>query len=104
VRWLRNEDERAQALRDMGAEVVFGNLLDPIRMHRVIAGCETMYFSMSISDAYLAATVNTAGGGRSITLRESVINMSQMTVSSDEALPKLLRARSTSCTGSPSRR
>src|SRR5580700_5139711 len=57
---VRNEDERAQALRDMGAEVVVGNLLDLDSMHRVIAGCETMYFGMSISDAYLAATVNTA--------------------------------------------
>ena len=57
---VRNEDERAQALRDMGAEVVVGDLLDLDSMHRVIAGCETMYFSMSISDAYLAATINTA--------------------------------------------
>jgi hypothetical protein len=43
----------AQALRDMGAEVVVGNLLDLASMHRVIAGCETMYFGMSVSDAYL---------------------------------------------------
>jgi hypothetical protein len=57
---VRNEDERAQALRDMGAEVVVGNLLDLDWMHRVIAGCETMYFGMSVSDAYLAATVNAA--------------------------------------------
>src|SRR5215469_11197196 len=57
---VRNEDERAQALRDMGAEVVVGDLLDLDSMHRVIAGCETMYFSMSISDAYLAATINAA--------------------------------------------
>ena len=56
---VRNEDGRAQGLRDMGAEVVVGNLLD-LDMHRVIAGCETMYFGMSISDAYLAATVNAA--------------------------------------------
>lgn len=55
---VRNEDERAQTLRDMGAEVA-GNLLDLDSMHRVIAGCETMYFGMSVSD-YLAATVNTA--------------------------------------------
>ena len=40
---VRNEDERAQALRAMGAEVVVGNLLDLNSMHRVIAGCETMY-------------------------------------------------------------
>src|SRR5258708_37025171 len=61
---VRNEDERAQALRDMGAEVVVGDLLDLDSMHRAIAGCETMYFSMSVSDAYLAATVNTAAVGR----------------------------------------
>jgi uncharacterized protein YbjT (DUF2867 family) len=35
---VRNEDERAQALRDMGAEIVVGNLLDLDSMHRVIAG------------------------------------------------------------------
>ena len=57
---VRHEDERAQALRDMGAEVVVGDLLDLNSMHRVIAGCDTMYFSMSISDTYLAATVNAA--------------------------------------------
>src|ERR1700747_3564821 len=57
---VRNDDERAQALRDMGAEVVVGNLLDLNSMHRVIDGCETMYFGMSVSDAYLAATVNAA--------------------------------------------
>ena len=57
---VRKEDDRAQALRDMGAEVVIGDLLDLDSMHRVIAGCETMYFGMSVSDAYLAATVNAA--------------------------------------------
>src|SRR6266849_6191139 len=77
---VRNEDERAQALRDMGAEVVVGNLLDLDSMHRVIAGCETMYFSMSISDAYLAATVNTAAVAKHHGVK-AFINMSQMTLS-----------------------
>ena len=31
---VRTEDERAQALRDMGAEVVVGNLLDLDSMHQ----------------------------------------------------------------------
>jgi uncharacterized protein YbjT (DUF2867 family) len=39
---VRSEDERARALRDMGAEVVAGNLLDLNSMHKVIAGCDTM--------------------------------------------------------------
>jgi uncharacterized protein YbjT (DUF2867 family) len=77
---VRTEDERAQALRDMGAEVVVGNLLDLDSMHRVIAGCDTMYFSMSISDAYLAATVNTAAVAKYHGVK-TFINMSQMTIS-----------------------
>src|SRR5881397_888018 len=77
---VRNEDERAQALRDMGAEVVVGNLLDLDSMHRVIAGCDTMYFGMSVSDTYLAATVNTAAVAKHHGVK-AFINMSQMTVS-----------------------
>src|SRR5258706_16484486 len=77
---VRKEDERAQALRDMGAEVVVGDLLDLDSMHRSIAGCETMYFSMSVSDAYLAATVNTAAVVKHYGVK-AFINMSQMTVS-----------------------
>src|SRR5258705_5283336 len=61
---VRKEDERAQALRDVGAEVVVGDLLDLESMHRVIAGCQMMYFGTSISDAYLAATVNVAAVAR----------------------------------------
>jgi uncharacterized protein YbjT (DUF2867 family) len=77
---VRTEDERAQALRDKGAEVVVGDLLDLDSMHRVIAGCETMYFGMSISANYLAATVNTAVVAKHHGVK-AFINMSQMTLS-----------------------
>jgi uncharacterized protein YbjT (DUF2867 family) len=77
---VRNEDDRAQVLRDMGAEVVVGDLLDLDSVNRVIAGCETMYFGLSISDAYLAATVNTAAVAKQHGVK-AFINMSQMTVS-----------------------
>ena len=77
---VRREDERAQALRDMGAEVVVGDLLDLQSMHRAIAGCETMYFGMSVSDAYLAATVNVAAVAKHYGVK-AFINMSQMTLS-----------------------
>src|SRR5258705_3308675 len=76
---VRNEDERAQALRDMGAEVVVGDLLDLDSMHRAIAGCETMYFGMSVSDTYLAATVNAAAVAKHHDVK-ALINMSQMTL------------------------
>src|SRR5438045_1419236 len=77
---VRREHERAQALRDMGAEVVVGDLLDLDSTHRAIAGCATMYFGMSVSDAYLAATVNTAAVAKHYGVK-AFINMSQMTLS-----------------------
>ena len=77
---VRHEDERAQALRDMGAEVVVGNLLDLDSMHRAINGCDTMYFGMSVSDDYLAATVNVPAVAKHYGVK-AFINMSQMTLS-----------------------
>jgi uncharacterized protein YbjT (DUF2867 family) len=77
---VRTEDERAQALRDKGAEVVVGDLLDLDSMHRVIAGCDTMYFGLSVSDTYLEATVNTAAVAKYHGIK-TFINMSQMTLS-----------------------
>src|SRR5215472_6485948 len=77
---VRNEDERAQALRDKGAEVVVGNLLDVDSMHRVIAGSDMIYFGMSVSDAYLEATVNVAAIAKHYGVK-AFINMSQMTIS-----------------------
>jgi uncharacterized protein YbjT (DUF2867 family) len=68
-----------QALRDRGAEVVVGDLLDLNSMHRAIAGCETMYYGMSVSDTYLAATVNAAAVAKHHGLK-AFINMSQMTL------------------------
>ncbi|HKO31201.1 MAG TPA: NAD(P)H-binding protein [Nitrospiraceae bacterium] len=76
---VRHEDERARALRDMGAEVVVGDLLDLDSMHRAIAGCETMYLGMSVSDTYLTATVNAAAVAKHHGVK-ALINMSQMTL------------------------
>ncbi len=76
---VRTNDQRAEALRDGGAEVVVGDLLDLDSMHRAIAGCETMYFGMSVSDTYLAATVNAAAVAKHHGVR-AFINMSQMTL------------------------
>lgn len=76
---VRIDDERAQVLRDIGAEVMVGDLLDLHSMHRAIAGCETMYFGMSVSDDYLAATVNAATVAKHHGVK-AFVNMSQMTV------------------------
>ena len=46
---VRREDERAGALRRLGAEVVQGDLTDLASMHRAIEGCARIYFGMSVS-------------------------------------------------------
>lgn len=77
---VRREDERAEALRAMGAEVVQGDLTDLEAMHRAVEGCAHVYFGMSVSPQYLEATVNMAA----VALHHRVkafVNMSQMTVS-----------------------
>jgi len=76
---VRREDERAEALRRLGAEVVEGDLTDLASMHRAIEGCGRIYFGMSVSPAYLEATINTAAVARHHGV-EAFVNMSQMTV------------------------
>lgn len=56
-----------------------GDLTDLTSMHRAIEGCARIYFGMSVSPAYLEATVNTAAVARHHGV-EALVNMSQMTV------------------------
>src|SRR5919106_1615518 len=53
---VRREDERADALRSLGAEVVAGDLTRAEDVARALAGCRRMYFGMSVSASYLEAT------------------------------------------------
>src|SRR5580698_2897913 len=76
---VRREDGRAEALRQLGAEVMQGDLTDLTAMHRAIEGCARVYFGMSVSADYLTATVNTAAVARHHGV-EAFVNMSQMTV------------------------
>ncbi|HLZ79965.1 MAG TPA: NmrA family NAD(P)-binding protein [Sphingomonas sp.] len=78
---VRREDERAEALRQIGAEVVQGDLTNLDDMHRVIAGVKRLYFSMSVSAAYLEASINVAAVARHHGV-EAFVNMSQMSISS----------------------
>ena len=76
---VRREDDRAAVLRRMGAEVVQGDLTDLDSMHRALDGVSRLYFGMSVSPAYLEATMNTAAVAREHGV-EAFVNMSQMTV------------------------
>jgi NAD(P)H dehydrogenase (quinone) len=77
---VRREDDRAAALRAVGAEVVVGDLLDPADVYRVVNGCRRIYFGMSVSAGYLEAAVTMAAVAREVGV-DALVNMSQMTVS-----------------------
>src|SRR3977135_4038546 len=76
---VRREDARAEALRPLGAAGGDGGATDRAPMHRAIEGCGRIYFGMSVSAAYLEATINTAAVARHHGV-EAFVNMSQMTV------------------------
>ena len=78
---VRREDERADALRALGAEVVVGDLTRAEDVARALAGCRRLYFGMSVSASYLEATVTAAAVAREHDDLEVFVNISQMTVS-----------------------
>src|SRR5258705_7305084 len=75
---VRREDDRAAALRGVGAEVVVGDLLEPADVYRVVSGCRRLYFGMSVSAGYLEATVTIAVVAPEIRVGP-VVKMSQKT-------------------------
>ena len=78
---VRRDDERAEALRATGVEVVVADLTRAADVLRALAGCRRMYFGMSVSAPYLEATVTTAVAARERGDLEVFVNISQMTVS-----------------------
>ncbi len=78
---VRREDERADALRALGAEVVVGDLTSGEDVARALAGIRRLYFGMSVSASYLEATVIAAAAARERGDLEVFVNISQMTVS-----------------------
>ncbi|MFI9271355.1 NAD(P)H-binding protein [Kitasatospora sp. NPDC052896] len=78
---VRVDDERAEGLRALGAEVVVGDLTRGADVARALAGCGRMYFGMGVSARYLEATVIVAAAARQYGGLEVLVNMSQLTVS-----------------------
>lgn len=78
---VHHDDERADALRGVGAEVVVGDLTDPRDVVDAMTGVDRMFFSMSVSPDYLQATVIVCAAALELGRLEVLVNMSQMTVS-----------------------
>lgn len=75
----RTDDDRADSLRNLGADVVIGDLLDIADVHRAIEGCERLCFIMSVAPTYLEAAANVAVVAKHHAVK-AFVNLSQMTV------------------------
>src|SRR3984957_531639 len=78
---VHHDDSRTDPLRELGAEVVVGDLTEPADVVDAMAGVHRMFFSMGVSPDYLKATAIICDAAREYGRLEVVANMSQMTVS-----------------------
>jgi uncharacterized protein YbjT (DUF2867 family) len=78
---VRRDNARADGLRDLGAEVVVGDLTSPADVARATRGATRMFFNMSVSPEYVEASAVVSAVIGELGGVETVVNMSQMTVS-----------------------
>jgi uncharacterized protein YbjT (DUF2867 family) len=78
---VRRDDERADQLRAMGAEVIVGDLTRAGDIVDAIDGVRRVFFNMSVSPDYLRATTEVCAVALERGHLEAIVNMSQMTVS-----------------------
>ncbi|MFC9839716.1 NAD(P)H-binding protein [Rhodococcus sp. NPDC127530] len=78
---VHRDDGRADALRDLGAEIVVGDLTRPGDVAAALAGVRRMFFNMSVSADYLEAAAVVCAIADERGDLEALVNMSQMTVS-----------------------
>lgn len=78
---VRRDDDRAERLRDLGAEVFVGDLTSPLDVANAMRGSTRMFFNTSVSAEYLDAAAVVAAVGNELGGLEVLVNMSQMTVS-----------------------
>jgi NAD(P)H dehydrogenase (quinone) len=78
---VHGEDERADRLRRLGADVVVADLTRTEQVAAAMEGCKCAYFGMTVSPSYLEATLAVAAAARDVGGFEVLVNMSQMTVS-----------------------
>jgi len=78
---VHRDDERADQLRALGAEVVVGDLTRAGDIVVAMQGASRMFFNMSVSDEYLLATTEVCAVALEAGTPNAIVNMSQMTVS-----------------------
>lgn len=78
---VRRDDDRADQLRAMGADVIVGDLTRAGDIVEAMDGADRMFFNMSVSPDYLRATAEVCAVALERGRLDVIVNMSQMTVS-----------------------
>ena len=74
---VRAEDERSQRLRQTGAEIVVGDLLNAADVAAAARGCRRFYFSMSLNPYYADANILMGAVARAQGDAELFVNISE---------------------------
>ena len=64
---VHHDDSRADTLRALGADVIVGDLTNPVDVFAAMSGVTRMFFNMSVSPDYLQATTVVCASQRSST-------------------------------------
>lgn len=78
---VRRDDDRAEPLRALGADVVVGDLTRAGDIAAAMRDVRRMFFNMSVSPDYLRATTEVCAVALEAGQFDTIVNMSQMTVS-----------------------
>jgi uncharacterized protein YbjT (DUF2867 family) len=81
-----HDDDRADALRSLGADVVIGDLTRPADVATSLDSVQRMFFSISLSPSLLEAAATVATVARAVGDLDALVAISQMTVSQMDAL------------------
>jgi NAD(P)H dehydrogenase (quinone) len=84
--FVRTADQRADELRQLGADIAVGDIRDYEAAHSALEGVQRAYFTYPLADGLLLATATFAAAGKETGL-QSVVNMSQITARPDHASP-----------------
>ena len=98
---VHRDDDRADALRELGAEVVVGDLTNPQDVANAMAGVDRMFFNMSVSPDYLTATAIVCAVAREAAARRGHREHVADDRVADDADQHRRNPISTDCTGWP---
>ena len=85
---VRTDDDRAEYLRGLGAEVVVGDFLDHGSLRRAVDGVSTVYFAYPVQEGLLEATVNMAVAARDAGVTR-LVDMVMLVSTPDAPTPRM---------------